>query len=293
MSDLIAQIINAIMLGSTYAVVALGIVLIYNVLDVLSIAQGQILIAAAYVGLVLVLGATGSVLLAALATVAAAFVLGIIVERVAVRYVAHGGHMATLVTTLGAGMVIINALILIAGPYQRGVSTGGVATNFAVVSGAPVTYAEVLSVVCLGAGFAGVYWVTQMTGVGRMVRATAENPQVAAVFGVDIRRVRMLTFAAGSALAGLAGVMLVLRYGYVSPTLGVTFTLNALTVVLLGGAGSITGTAIASFGLAFVEVGAIKYIGPDYGDVLAFGLLFVFLIVRPRGLFARVERQGG
>jgi branched-chain amino acid transport system permease protein len=281
------------MLGSTYAVVALGIVLIFSVLDVMSLAQGQILVAAGYVGFVSILSATGNLILAALATIAAGFVLGIVVERVAVRPAASGGHMATLVTTLGAGMVILNVLVLIAGPYQRGVDTGKMFESVATISAVPINWSEVLTIISLIVGFAVVHWVTQKTSAGRVVRAAAENPKIAALFGVNIARVRMLTFASGSALAGLGGVMLILRYGYVSPDIGVTFTLMALTAVLLGGASRVAGAAIASFLLAAVQVGTITYIGAGYSDVMAFGALFVILLVRPQGLFVAAERRGG
>src|SRR4051794_14404947 len=114
MTEFTAQAVNALMLGSTYAIVALGIVLIFSVLDVMSLAQGQILVASGYVGFVTVLSATGSLIVAALPTIAAGCALGLAVERVAVRPAASGGHMATLVTTLGAGMVILNVVVLIA-----------------------------------------------------------------------------------------------------------------------------------------------------------------------------------
>lgn len=288
-----AEAVNALMLGSTYAVVALGIVLIFSVLDVMSLAQGQLLVAAGYVGFVSVLSATGNLLLAALATIVAGFGLGVVVERLAVRPAATGGHMATLVTTLGAGMVLLNVLVLIAGPYQRGVDTGSMLHKVTTISGVPVNWAEVTTLIILVIGFTLVHWVTQRTSAGRVVRAAAENPRVAAIFGVNIARVRMLTFACGSSLAGLGGVMLILRYGYVSPDIGVTFTLMGLTAVLLGGTSGIAGAAVASFLLAAIQVGAITYIGAGYGDVVAFGSLFVILIVRPQGLFVRVERRGG
>jgi branched-chain amino acid transport system permease protein len=293
MTQLTAQAVNALMLGSTYAVVALGIVLIFAVLDVMSLAQGQILVAAGYVGFVTVLTATGSLALAVLVTVVAGFLLGVVVERLAVRPAASGGHMATLVTTLGAGMVIINALILIKGPYQRGVNTGGMVHSLFFISHVPINWAEVSTLIILLIGFVVVHWVTQRTSAGRVVRAAAENPRVAGVFGVNIGRVRMLTFAAGSALAGLGGVMLILQYGSVSPDFGVTYTLMGLTAVLLGGANGVVGAAVASFLLAGIQVAAITYIGAGYGDVMTFGSLFLILLVRPQGLFTRLERQGG
>jgi branched-chain amino acid transport system permease protein len=292
-NDQVSLLVNAIVLGSAYAVVALGIVLIFSVLDVMSIAQGQLLVAAAYVGFVTVLTATGNLLLAAVATILAGGVLGVIVERLAVRPAAAGGHMATLVTTLGAGIVITNALILVAGPYQRGVDTGSLADTAVRISGVPISWAQILTIVALAAGFATVQGVILRTGTGRVVRAAAENPVIAPVFGIDIGRVRTLTFAAGSALAGLAGVMLVTRYGYISPEFGLTFTLKGLTAVLLGGAGRLSGAAIAAFGLALVETAANTYIGADYGDLIAFALLFVLLVIRPEGLFAAAERRGG
>jgi branched-chain amino acid transport system permease protein len=292
-TQFVSFIVNAVVLGSAYAVVALGIMLIFTVLDVMSIAQGQILIVAAYVGFILILNHTGSLVLAGLGTVVAAGVLGVAVERVAIRPVTTGGHQATLVTTLGVGIVLTNVLILIAGPFQRGVNTRGLASTVVTVAHVPISWAQIVTVIALAVGFAAVQFIINRTDAGRAVRAAAENPIVAPVFGVNISRVRLLTFAGGSVLAGLAGVMLVMQYGYLSTDFGLTFTLKGLTAVLLGGAGRLSGAAIAAFLLAFVEVAATTYVGATYNDLFAFGLLFVFLVIRPEGLFPAAERRGG
>ncbi len=292
METFIAQLVNGLTLGSTYALVALGVVLIFSVLDVLSLAQGEIFLASAYIGFVWVLGLSGSIALSAAAVIVGAAVLGAVVERVAVRPALKGGHMATMITTVGVGIIVTNLVILVWGPFAYVVPNDGFTKpwNLGLVTVRPI---DLLAVGVLVVGFVTVAWMINRTRIGVAVRATAENADVASTFGVKVQVMRTLTFIIGSAFAGLAAVILSLKYGSLTPALGIDVTVKALTVAVIGGAGRLEGAIIAAFGLAIAESMTTAYLGANLTPLIGYALLLVFIVLLPEGLFRRTVRRAG
>lgn len=292
MESFLAQLVNGLTLGSTYALVALGVVLIFSVLDVMSLTQGEIFLSSAYVGLVWVAGLTGNIWLAILAVVAASLLLGALVERVAVRPALKGGHMATLISTVGVGIILTNLVVIVFGPYGQPVPNEGAATvwRLGAVSIRPI---DIVAIVAVVAGFAGLTFLINRTRLGVAIRATAENPRIAATFGINVNRMRSLTFIVGSGFAGLAAVILALKYGTLTPVLGLEFTLKALIVTVIGGAGRIVGAVIAAYGLGIVEAMATQYLGADMVVLVGYGVLLVFIILLPEGMFRQRVRRAG
>jgi branched-chain amino acid transport system permease protein len=292
MDTFLAQVVNGLTLGSTYALVALGVVLIFSVLDVMSVTQGEIFVASAYLGFVWFYSYIQNIALAIVVVLLASLALGAIVERVAVRPALPGGHLGTLITTVGVGIVLTNLVIILFGPYSQVIPNDAV-THPWQLGPVAVRPIDVLAVAVLVVGFAGVTVLIGRTRVGAAIRATAENSEVASTFGVRVQRMRSLTFMVGSGFAGLAAVLLGLKYGSLTPTLGISFTLKALTVAIIGGAGRLEGAVIAAFGLAMAESMTTAYIGADFANLVGYALLLLFIVAFPEGIFRRMVRRAG
>ncbi|MEV7663644.1 branched-chain amino acid ABC transporter permease [Paenarthrobacter sp. NPDC089316] len=292
MDRILEQLVNGLTIGSTYALVALGVVLIFSILDVMSLAQGELFLASGYIGLVWTLGLTGNIWLAILAVIVSSVLLGALVERVVVRPTLKGGHMATLISTVGVGIILTNLIVVLFGPYNQPVPNAAVvgAWHLGPVSLRPI---DLIALAVLAAGFFGLTFIVQKTRLGVAIRATAENPQVAATFGIRVNRMRSLTFVIGTALAGLAAVILALKFGVLTPVLGLDFTLKALIVTIIGGTGRIAGAVIAAFGLGIVEAITTQFLGADWVSLVGYTVLLLFIMLLPEGIFrSRVRRAG-
>ena len=152
---------------------------------------------------------------------------------------------------------------------------------------------DVIAVAVLVVGFVAITLLISRTHLGSTIRATAENSDVAATFGIKVKRMRSLTFVVGSGFAGLAAVILSLKYGSLTPTLGIDFTLKALTVAIIGGAGRLEGAVLAAFGLAMAESMTTAYVGADMTNLVSYALLLGFLILLPEGIFRQTLRRAG
>ncbi|MFT4067821.1 branched-chain amino acid ABC transporter permease [Paraburkholderia sp.] len=294
MELLLGQLVNGLTIGSTYALVALGIVLIFSVLDVLSIAQGQIFIAAAYAGFVWFHRAVSpDLLLCAAFVILVSIVIGVVVERVAIRPALHGGHRATLITTIGVGLILSNGVQILAGPDAQPVANDAAAASLFHVGNVDVSVISAASVGVLAIGFLLLKYFTERTRAGSLVRAVAEDAETASAMGVNVRRVRSATFAGGCALAGLAAVLLGLKYGNLTPSLGATFSLTALTAAIIGGASRVEGAVLVSFALGILETMTTAYLGADYVMLVQFTFFFVILLALPEGIFRRTYRRAG
>lgn len=292
MERILEQLVNGLTIGSTYALVALGVVLIFSILDVMSLAQGELFLASGYIGLVWTLGLTGNIWLAILAVIVSSVLLGALVERVVVRPALKGGHMATLIATVGVGIILTNLIVVLFGPYNQPVPNAAVvdAWHLGPVTLRPI---DLIALAVLAVGFFGLTFIVQKTRLGVAIRATAENPKVAATFGIRVNRMRSLTFIIGTALSGLAAVILALKFGILTPVLGLDFTLKALIVTIIGGTGRIAGAVIAAFGLGIVEAMTTQLLGADWVSLVGYTVLLLFIMLLPEGIFrSRVRRAG-
>lgn len=290
----LGQLVNGLTIGSTYALVALGIVLIFSVLDVLSVAQGEILVAAAYAGFVWFFNhVSHNLLLCSLVVVAASLAIGMLTERIAVRPALHGGHLATLISTVGVGLVLTNAVQILAGADAQMVPNNDMVVPVFHLAGVAVTRIAIVSLLLLVAGFTLLKYFTEKTRAGALVRAVAEDSETAATMGVNVRFVRAATFAVGCMLAGMSGVLLALKYGNLSPHLGIGFSLTALTAAIIGGASRVEGAVLVSFILGLAETITTAYLGADYVMLVQFSFFVAILLVLPEGIFRRTLRRAG
>jgi len=280
------QIINGLAIGVAVVLMALGLTIIFGLLDVINMAHGEFYAIGAYVAVAL-LGAGITFWWALALTPFLMAVLGYATERSLIQRVFHSKdrHTLTLLLTFGIGIVLEDLLKLVFGANPLRVE--------APISGATEMVGLFfpnyrLFVMGLGTLIIGAVWMLVFrTSLGAMVRAAAFDRQMTASLGVPVNRVYAATFAFGVALAGVSGVLLAPIYS-VFPTMGRDFVLIAFSVVIIGGMGSIKGAVIAGLLLTQIQSISSLFISPVWGDPLLFGIMVLVLMWRPQGLFGRL-----
>ncbi|KAA0595379.1 branched-chain amino acid transport system permease protein [Azospirillum lipoferum] len=280
------QALNGLSLGVAVVLMALGLTIIFGLLDVINMAHGEFYAMGAF--LALTLAGLGVGFWALLVLVPLLMLpIGWLAERWLIARVFHSRdrHILTLLLTFGLGMILEDLLKLVYGPNTQ-------RPENPIEGGTEILgmFLPNYRLFLIGFGLAliaAVWLVVFRTGLGAMVRAAAFDKDMASSLGVPVRRVYAGTFAFGVALAGLSGVLLAPIYS-VFPTMGRDFILMAFTVVIVGGMGSIQGAVVAGLLLTQVQALSSLYISPVWSDPLVFGIMVLVLMVRPQGLFGRL-----
>ena len=300
MDTLVQQVINGLVLGSLYALIALGYTMVYGVLNLINFAHGDVLM----VGALAALSAVGLLhgvwpglpgwlllILGIAAAVPVCVSLSLVIERVAYRPLRHAPRLAPLITAIGVSILIETLAMLI---WGRNYLTFPQLLPEAPlhVGAATISVTKVVVIVLAALIMGGLLWLVQATRLGRAMRATAENPRVASLMGVNPDAVIAMTFAIGAGLAAVAGVMIEATYQVAHFYMGFIPGLKAFTAAVLGGIGNIPGAMVGGILLGLIEALGAGYIGQltngvfgsNYQDVFAFIVLCAVLIMRPQGL---------
>jgi len=288
------QLANGVMLGSTYALVAIGYTLIFGVLRLLHLAHGEVFMVGAFAGLQVVLWWQFGPMAALIGGLISSAALGMLLELVAFRPIRKRGnsHLAPIVSTIGAGLVLQELMTKLFGaeqtPFASAISH--VVYHLGVIS---VTGSQLFILSVAIVSMIALHLFVTYTRYGMAMRATSENLQVAAVLGINVNMVILVTFGVASALGGIAGVLVGLNFNAISPFMGVEMGIKGMAVMLIGGLGSIYGAMVGGLLLGVMEVLSVAYLESSLRDGFAFGLMIIILIFRPRGLFQtgiRAER---
>lgn len=280
------QVVNGLAIGVAVILMALGLTIIFGLLDVINMAHGEFYALGAYLGITLVAkGVSFWVCLALVPVVMAG--IGYFTERMLIQRVFHtkDRHILTLLLTFGLAIIAEDVFRLGYGPnpYKPESPIPGASELFGVIL---PNYR--LFLIAAGTAIIVAVWVVvYRTSLGAMVRAAAFDRNMASSLGVPVERVYAGTFAFGVALAGLSGVLLAPIYS-AFPTMGKDFILMAFSVVIVGGMGSIKGAVIAGLVLTQIQSISSLYISPVWGEPLVFGIMVLFLMVRPQGLAGRL-----
>ena len=296
----IQQTINALSIGAIYALIALGYTMVYGIIELINFAHGDVFMVGAFLSLfvtVVIFGQTGAVtdipflilILAAtlLIVMPLTGVLNLTIERIFYRPFRHASRLAPLITAVGVSFILQNAALVIVGSGDRGAPQ-----VFPLAWQIPIGNASlsILSIFIFGLAVALMIalnvFVTR-TRLGRAMRATAQDQQAASLMGVDLNQTIALTFAIGGALAGAAGVVWGLRFGFVRQDLGFNAGLKAFTAAVLGGIGNINGAALGGFIIGFVENFAVSTGFSRWHEFLVFLVLTFVLIFRPTGILGQ------
>lgn len=298
METFFQQIINGLVQGSVYALVALGYTMVYGILGLINFAHGEVVMIGAMLALsalTALLGLGVPPLLALLLSLGLAMlgcmVLGYSIERVAYRPLRHAPRLAPLITAIGISIVLQNLAMMIWGRGYRAFPQL-IDNQPHHIAGAIINDIQIIIVILAVTIMAGLMVVVHRTRLGRAMRAVAENQHAAQLMGVDINRVISITFMIGSALAAIAGLMVSANYGLAHYYMGFLLGLKAFTAAVLGGIGNLRGAMLGGLLLGLIESLGAGYIGDltggflgsHYQDVLAFFVLIAVLVFRPSGL---------
>ncbi len=279
-------LLQGLVQGSIYALIAVGLTLVYGLLRILHVAHAGLFTLGGYIG-VIVTNATGSLLLALLVAMPAMGLLGIGIYRACYQPLLGRPPYVALIASIGLFIMMEELFRLIFGPYGLSFTAPPLQDTVAIF-GVNLKEAELATMIGALVLIGGLALLTLRTRIGTASRATVTDPKMAEAFGVNIGRIRDINFFVGSALAAAAGVMVALLNNLVEPTMGSVPSYKALAIIVLGGLGDLRGTLIAALALGVIEAYGTIYLGNLLDrDAIAFAFLIAVLMLRPQGLFGK------
>ncbi len=298
MDTFIQQIVSGLVLGSVYALVALGYTMVYGIINLINFAHGEVLMVGALTSwtVVSVLADSGMpgwalMLISLIAAIVVCAVLNFSIEKIAYRPLRTAPRLAPLITAMGMSLLLQTLAMIIWKPNPKPYPIL-LPTEPFNIGGAVINTTQILILVVTAITLAGLMYLVNKTKLGRAMRATAENPKVAGLMGVRPDMVISATFVIGAALAALAGVMYAANYGSVQHSMGFLPGLKAFTAAVFGGIGNLPGAMVGGVLLGLIEALGAGYIGvltggvlgSQYQDIFAFIVLILVLTLRPQGL---------
>ena len=300
MDILLQQTINGLVLGSMYALVALGYTMVYGIINLINFAHGEVLMVGALTSWTIIglmqsamPGAPGWIILviALIISCVVAAALNFVIEKVAYRPLRNSPKLAPLITAIGMSILLQTLAMIIWKPNYKPYPTLLPSAPLHV-GGAVITPTQIMILGLTAVSLALLMWLVNYSKLGRAMRATAENPRVAALMGVKPDMVISATFIIGAVLACIAGVMYASNYGTVQHTMGFLPGLKAFTAAVFGGIGNLAGAVVGGILLGLIESIGSGYIGTltggllgsHYTDIFAFVVLIIVLTLRPSGL---------
>jgi branched-chain amino acid transport system permease protein len=298
METFVQQIINGLVLGSMYALVALGYTMVYGIINLINFAHGEVLMVGALTSwtVVTLLANSGLpgwalLLISLVCAIVVCCVLNFAIEKVAYRPLRNAPRLAPLITAMGVSLLLQTLAMIIWKPNPKPYPI--LLPSEPINLGGPViSVVQIVILVTTGVILVALLWLVNKTKLGRAMRATAENPRVAALMGVRPDMVISATFIIGAALAAVAGVMWAANYGTVQHAMGFLPGLKAFTAAVLGGIGNLAGAMVGGVLLGLIEALGAGYLGDltggllgsHYADIFAFVALILVLTLRPSGL---------
>ena len=298
MDTFIQQLINGLVLGSMYALLALGYTMVYGIINLINFAHGEVLMVGAMTSwtVVTVLADSGLpgwllMLISLVAAILVCTVLNFGIEKIAYRPLRNAPRLAPLITAMGVSLLLQTLALIIWKPNPKPYPILLPAEPFHI-GGAVINTTQILILVVTALTLVGLMFLINRTKLGRAMRATAENPRVAELMGVRPDVIISATFVIGAALAALAGVMYAANYGSVQHSMGFLPGLKAFTAAVFGGIGNLAGAMLGGVLLGLIEALGAGYIGvltggvlgSQYQDIFAFIVLIAVLTLRPQGL---------
>jgi len=300
MDTFIQQIINGMVLGSMYALIALGYTMVYGVLNLINFAHGDVMMIGAMAGLTILkyvqtvapdLPGIVKLLIAIVGAIPVCVIVNVVIERIAYRPLRNAPRLAPLITAIGVSILLQTFAMMIWGrspiPFPQVMPSDSIH-----IAGALISPTQVMLLFLALVSMIGLVLLVERTKIGRAMRATAENPRIAGLMGVDSNRVIVMTFVIGAALAAVAGVMWGANYASAQFAMGFVPGLKAFSAAVLGGIGNIYGAMLGGILLGLIESLGAGYIGDvtggffgsNYQDIFAFIVLIIVLTLRPSGI---------
>ncbi|MGN1370090.1 MAG: branched-chain amino acid ABC transporter permease [Aristaeellaceae bacterium] len=288
MVSLLSHLMNGMSLGSVYAIIALGYTMVYGIAKMLNFAHGDVIMVGAYVSFCAVQYWNLPPALAIVVAMVACTVLGILIERLAYKPLRQATSLAVLITAIGMSYLLQNAALLIWGsntksfPNMIGLPAISLMDGQLIIKGEAIVTIVVCVVIMIA-----LTLFTSKTKMGKAMRVVSEDKGAAELMGINVNQTISVTFAIGSALAAIAGVLLCTAYPALTPTTGSMPGIKAFTAAVFGGIGSIPGAMIGGILLGVIEILGKAYISMELGDAFVFAVLIIVLLVKPTGLLGK------
>ena len=288
--EFINQIINGLSTGSMYALVAIGYTMVYGIAKMINFAHGEIIMVGSYIAYVCLVFYGLPVVAAIIISMALTACLGIVTEKVAYKPLRGKGSLDILITAIGVSYLLQNIFLLLFSSSGRTfpviipagtVSIGGLTATYVTIITLIVTF------VCTGL----LLLFINKTKLGKAMRAVSEDRQAAQLMGININTTISLTFAIGSGLGAIAGIIYGCKFSLINPYIGAMLGIKAFIAAVTGGIGSVPGAMAGGLMLGVAESLTISYISSDLSDAVVFGILIFVLLVKPAGLFGKNVRE--
>ncbi|MGM9650911.1 MAG: branched-chain amino acid ABC transporter permease [Faecousia sp.] len=285
--EFLSYLISGINLGSVYAIIALGYTMVYGIAKMLNFAHGDVIMVGGYISLCAMTYLGLPSVIAILLAMLVCTVLGVVIEGLAYRPLRQASSLAVLITAIGVSYFLQNAALLIWGANPR-VYTSVASDTLKLFDGRlPIPYVSLLTIAACIVIMVGLTLFTSKTKMGKAMRACSEDKGAAQLMGINVNRTISMTFAIGSALAAVAGVLLCSSYTTLMPTTGSMPGIKAFTAAVFGGIGSIPGAFVGGILLGIIESMAKAYISTQLANAIVFAVLIIVLLVRPSGLLGK------
>lgn len=298
--EFLSYLISGISLGSVYAIIALGYTMVYGIAKMLNFAHGDVIMVGGYISFFTssfiverftsLPGFVGAIV-AVLAAVAVCTVLGVIIEGLAYKPLRAASSLAVLITAIGVSYLLQNMALLLWGSDPKSYSSIISGTLKLFDGKLSISYVAMLTVLCCIVIMIALTLFTSKSKLGKAMRACSEDKGAAQLMGINVNRTISLTFAIGSALAAVAGVLLCSSYPTLTPTTGSMPGIKAFTAAVFGGIGSIPGAFLGGLLLGVIESFAKAYISTQLSNSIVFAVLIVVLLVRPAGLLGKYVQE--
>ena len=283
------QVYNGLFIGCIYALFAVGYTLVFGILDILNIAHQAVFMLGAVIGLELVVRADLNIWLALVAAFLLTGAIGILLDRIAFKPLRArpDTYFSSLISSIAMGLIFEAIVLRWIGPDARRFPFGTFPVKIWQVGDVVITLRQVVIIALALVFTLGLQYFVMRTRTGKAIRTVAENPRAARLLGINVDGIIALSFFISSALGGVAGVFYALEFANVTPEMGRSIELKGFAVIILGGMGSIPGAVLGGLLLGLTEVFTIQWISSSWRDAAAFTMLFLILLVRPRGLLGR------
>lgn len=289
----VSNLINGISLGSVYAIIALGYTMVYGIAKMLNFAHGDVIMIGAYMAFIASSWLGLNPLLAVLIAIVVCTLLGVLIERFAYKPLRNASSLAVLITAIGMSYLLQNSALLIFGSNPKNFTsiTSDIPSISLFDGSLIITSESIVTIIACIVIMIGLTVFTKKSKMGKAMRAVSEDKDAAELMGINVNVTISVTFAIGSALAAVAGVLLCSAYPVLTPTTGSMPGIKAFTAAVFGGIGSIPGAMLGGILLGIIEIFAKSYISTQLSDAIVFAVLIIVLLVKPTGLLGKKIRE--
>ncbi|WP_370928607.1 branched-chain amino acid ABC transporter permease [Leuconostoc mesenteroides] len=290
MTTFIQQLINGLMLGSVYALLALGYTMVYGIIKLINFAHGDIYMLGAYFGYFFIKVLHLNFFIALILAMAVSAIIGVVIEYIAYRPLRHSPRIAVLISALGISFLLENGMTYLYGSDQRSFPQAIKTVQYHFY-GIQVSNIQLIIAVTSIVLMLLLTYIVKNTKMGRAMRAVSADPDAASLMGININHTISFTFAIGSALAAAGGVLIGLYYNSIDPLMGMTPGLKAFVAAILGGIGIIPGAAVGGWLIGILETMVQATAFSDYKDAIVYAMLIVILLIKPTGILGKNKRE--